>query len=1056
MTGFNLAKTSAIDRVAKTLVVNFYSANGESQYPTASRFCAAVVKSHGSNPSYGMCGSPVADAIGPGKWDKFAGAVALKNSVAKDVKLLSRASCGYSENGKSITLLNGWVVSHGHNLREDSIVSQVFDDRHIMASYYTLFGKMCWDPTQSKHYFVSNPNDPLIFNKDGHGDCLDSPFGPRFSTGHRRGHSGNNTTDASDNPAPGYATEKTRKWTVKDILRYLRDFLYEISNRPPLIPKFGLMEMPKKFLDWPASLGANIVENKTPHSFRLQGANLLEGIVKTLSYAGPYELNLEPVNNTKSILQVIDFSKRANSGMKIFGPDYFGNDLASVGDNPNVAIDGHIKQSALGFAQNVVNTGDAPFIEFMASTDPADSDCFAASLSYGHDAAELALFKSRVSQGPGVNPYEGDAQYFTFASKETPSVFSYFKLNSAKNPFGLSKYAGRDESGNYRLLPHQLTSYNNNAASPLGLVPREIVVEVKMTDWEYESYLELSEPDGGYRDQWRVASRYSELQLSPCGRYIQLPGLRDQVGVDNGSTWYSEDIIDDANEASTYSGNFMAPRHVRIQVVAQSDHCITSVRGDKDDPNNTAAHIDSGAPKFSLLLLNEPMQYVDWLRRNQSYPIGIGGFPSGIKNPLILQFQPKQAAGSELFTDHVGDGDITNPKNRLDSHCQKFVDNHKRIMFEGWFLIGRLTPLFKIGQLVTYEASNALPGVTGVIKCIVFDANKQNVKVEIGPPSFSTIWDGPIQQYQGGGGTGVPPESTTAPETKSPTPATPSTSTSGTPTTTPASTSGGKSVSTSGESKKAAPPEVTSYNEEQGKKAAGGAGGGPMTDAEIAAQKKNQPMAGDKQTAEKRAPQAGDDDDPEFKEEVEAESRRKQYKSEDAAAKSQQAAPKGKSQILQGEALEKKDEARKTFGDSEKGIMSPDATKAKDDEMKARYYGKGQEGRSYEERQKDENKNEPGREVQSVSGDQGPAAAQRAADKPMNASQTPLDEGAGYTDRAKQQYAASKGIDLQGKRGEIKRGDEKRAGYEKATADLRKKEAERETARAEEKRARGW
>ncbi len=762
------APSSNKDRLAIQLFASFYKSGG-SALPFAGRHCASVVKSCGSNPSYAMVGIPVKDSIGPGNWDKTPG-LSLRTNFADKIKLLSRASCGYSEAGQSVTLLNGWVVSHGHNGYEDSIVTQLFDDRHIMASYYTCFGKMVFDPSQSggKHYFLSNPSDPLVFNKWGHGDCLDTAFGPRFAPGHRFGHLGTNELDATDEPAVGDATSKTRKWTVKDILAYLRQFFYETKSRPSLGQDFGLLQLPIKYLEWPKELGNNIVENKTPQNFSLDGCNLLEAIVKTLAYAGPYELNLEPVSNLKSRLEVIDFSKRSNTGIRIFSPDYF-NTLDDVANNPNVAEDHHIKQSCLGWVDNVVNTGDAPCIEFMASTDPADSDCVPLSLLPGWTEVEEAIFKLRTGQGMAgtADQGDGDATFFSFASKESPSVYAWYRLNPDKNPFDLSKHATMNQSGNFVIRPHQLTSYNNNASSPLGMIPREFVIEAKMTAFEYTKYVESLAPGAPNYGEWRTLTRLSELQLSPCGRYIQIPGLRDLIGNSYSAvvgTWLAEHIVYDesdppvpSNAASQYGSQFFQKRHIRIQVVAESDHCLVSKRGTDADPNETARHIDSEAPKFSLLIRNERMQYVDFLRRTKSYPCGIGGLPTTIRIAQALLFQPLESQGHELFTDHIGDGDLTNPKNRLDTHCQKYVDNHKRIMWEGYFQIARITPVYRVGQIITYDAPEGLQGVTGIIKCIVITSHDQKTKIEIGPPEFSTIWDGPMQQFLGTGGTGAPP-----------------------------------------------------------------------------------------------------------------------------------------------------------------------------------------------------------------------------------------------------------------------------------------------------------
>jgi hypothetical protein len=690
-----------------------------------------------------MVGIPMREALGAGTWDQLPG-VALKTAVAGSIRLLARASCGYVEgNGKAV-LVNGWVVSHGHNLGEDSIVSCVFDDRHIFAAYFTCFGKMTWDPGQQKAYFVSNPNDPLVFNRWGHGDCIEDRNGrPRFAPGHRYGHIGSSEADSPD-PEPGYATSMTRKWRVSDIIKYLEDMFYSIGYRPPLGGDFGLMELPRQYLDWPKDLASVIVEDKTPHTFSLEGANLLEALVKTVQYAGPYELNLEPVDDVKSRLQIIDFSKRANKGATIYGPDYIGT-LEGNADNASVAAEGQIKQHALGYAYDIAYCGDSPAIEFMASTDPGDGDSYGGALSFGWSAQEEALFKIGLPTG-------SDSLTFNFQCKLRPNVYCWYRLAHGIDPFKLSKYGTRTESGNWRIKPHQLTAYNENPASPAGLVHREIVVEFKLTQYEYERYSPEDREKYGW---WRVASRYSELQLDPSGRYIMLPALRDVAQTYVTDPERKKDGSPKPPDYTEWQGAYFKPRQIRIQVVAESDACLVARRG--GDPNLAEQHIDPAAPKFTFLKRNEPLQYIDWLRGDKSRPIGIA-WPTNLKNWTMLSFQPKQSRGNELFSDCLGDHNLADGRNRLDRHADAYLQNLKRISWEGTYVIKRISPCYHVGQVITYEAPNRLNGATSVIRCIVYHADNQTTTLEVGPPALSTIWDGPLHSnsYGGSGGTSAP------------------------------------------------------------------------------------------------------------------------------------------------------------------------------------------------------------------------------------------------------------------------------------------------------------
>ena len=458
--------------------------------------------------------------------------------------------------------------------------------------------------------------------------------------------------------------------------------------------------------------------------------------------------------------------------------------------NPQVAAEFNVKRSALGYAHNTALTGDAAAIEAMASTDATDTDALALGLLPAWDATEAARHAAVVALAPVPNGVDaslrGDATYFGFASKEYPSVYSWFKFNHDKNPFALSKYALRDESGNFRIKPHQLTSYNGMPQSTLGIVPREIVIEIKLTDYEYAvlqvAYYGIHNTLSGCPPQWVVASRYSDLALSPCGRYIQIPALRD-LGPSGVGTWtvehiepiipeegspplppfpkamhYKNEVDGTALAGVPYAANYIVRRQVRIQLVCESDHAIVSLQGRNSDPNRTAPHIDSGAPPFTLLLRKPPLQYVDWLRSHWSRPVG-AAYDLTIRNKTRMEFQPAQAAGKELFTDHISADDLTTAKNRVDINNAPMLSNHKRICYEGTYTIKMLTPIYDVGMLVTFEAPNSLPDVTGVVKCVIFDSHGQSTRIEIGPPAFSTLWNGPLSAiFYGTNGTSAPPD----------------------------------------------------------------------------------------------------------------------------------------------------------------------------------------------------------------------------------------------------------------------------------------------------------
>jgi hypothetical protein len=392
---FALTATNAADKNAQNLVVTFYSAGGSGSILSSGRFVSACAMCAGPNPSYALIGIPSREPFGTGNWDQVPGVCLNAGGPAGKIKLLSRATVSLREGYREQVLLNGWVVYHAHSIRsgEDSVITCVFDDRHIMHSYYTCFGKMVYEPTEGKHYFLSNPNDPLIFNKGGHGDCIDSPFGPRFAPGHRYGHQATQQLEPSSEPDPGQASTKTRKWRCSDILRYLRDFFYNVGARPALGQDFGLLQLPDT-IDWPKDLGSNITEDRTPRELTLEGATLLDALQRVVRYCGPYDIHLEPSDNTRSKLKVIDFNPKDNAGSVIYDAGYVGATINEAMNDPSLAIRANVKESALGYADNIRLTGDAPAVEFMASTDPADTQAGAAYLAFGWDRAiQEELFK---------------------------------------------------------------------------------------------------------------------------------------------------------------------------------------------------------------------------------------------------------------------------------------------------------------------------------------------------------------------------------------------------------------------------------------------------------------------------------------------------------------------------------------------------------------------------------------------------------------------------------------------------------------------------------------
>lgn len=734
--------TRAKDITAKPLVARFHSASGGDGKATAARYATDVVLCAGQ-PSYALIGSPMAD-FGPGAWTMQSPGVAMiETGPAGKIKLIARASVGYMEGTRYQCLMNGWVPYQTHFLGEDSLITAVFDDRWVLEKF-TCFGRMTWNPITKRHFFNTNNNDPMVFNQYGWGNCLDSRYGPRFSEGHRFGHTSSINADPNDEPEPGYATSASRKFTCSDIIDYLRDMFYNIFKRPVLMQDFGLMVLPQS-IRWPKSLGAALSENRTPRDFSLEGISLLAALQRVVRYAGPYDIYLRPINDFQSQLEIINYAPKRGSGVIVYGQGYGIDSIEDALSNPQYAVDGWIKENATGYFNDVAYMGDSPAIEVMASTDASDGDAFGGLLENAWEDATEELFKTTI----GV---DGDAEAFNKATKHYPDVFNYYKISLKKNPFEGTKWAGLFNGGGLRVKTHQLSSYNQSASSPLGIVPMDVIVEFKMSDFEYDGPQAADPPEPSIEKTsglgpWKFATRYTDLQLSPCGRYIQIPAVRDAV-----NTWYIN--YDEDPGAGGYDGSKMYPREIRIQLVIEAEQCLVARAGtDTTDPYGTLSRIDPSAPKFTYQVRNQPMQYVDWLRRGDSFPYGRGGLTAG----EIIAVQAKASRGNELFTDHIGDGDLTNPKNRLARHADITLSNVKRVAYEGIFNIAMISPIYHPGMAVRYENGGGMPAF-GVVKCVHFSREQQGqngTEVEWGPNEWSAIWDGPLRMSGSFGGGGA-------------------------------------------------------------------------------------------------------------------------------------------------------------------------------------------------------------------------------------------------------------------------------------------------------------
>ena len=326
----------------------------------------------------------------------------------------------------------------------------------------------------------------------------------------------------------------------------------------------------------------------------------------------------------------------------------------------------------------------------------------------------------------------GDEDSFRSASKIWPLVFAAYRVAIDADLWEGTKWSSLRNDGRARMLVAQLTGYAQDATNPRNWSPREIVVEYLKIYADEDSADPSPDPP-----EWFEAAKFDNLTLSSDSSIVYLNALREP-GVQQ--TWY----VDANGSMGGYDGSKMNARNMRLQLALQADWPLTGVKGAggkaSDDPNRIYGRVTE-KPRFTFQVNAEEMDYVEYLRSDQSRPVGAALLDKISDAKSQAAFPEKQTEGDELFTDRVNE-----TTGRLPRHADLRNQDVKRVEIHATLNIEPVSLGMRPGLAVSLEAGDSIP-VVGVTKTVVFRAeafgNEGQTTAIIGPPDSAAIYDPP-------------------------------------------------------------------------------------------------------------------------------------------------------------------------------------------------------------------------------------------------------------------------------------------------------------------------
>lgn len=781
--------SNGIDSRTGRLVASYENENTERKY-VAARFVAQCVLSSGLAPSYAFCTAPIAK-IGPGNWDQKGLKCAMKrDGPAGQLKLLTRAEISYEEqSGISARLMTGWLVSIAHqfNVREDSCIMQVHDDR-IILDKFTVSGCLCFDPRT--HCFYWDLKRPCIFNALGWPNCVDSPLGPVFAPCHRFGYSDNFQKDElsdapgldTSEPEKGDATERARSFDCDDAAKYLRLVHWSQHGLPPMPVDVGLTKLPP-YINWPESLGnvfgrgndRRVLKHESMQGEDGKGLGLGQALQKVARKAGAFDIYMKSQPGFRSELTIVDLNPGQNTGTILPLPDYIPGIRNCIAGG--AVSEGHIVESAVDYFHEVCMEGDAPSVELMVSMPqtPLENNPEGVIPGGTADGLPIGLMPAWSNRDQKIakiwivrNSGDHDqnfGQAFGEAWKLYPWWLCAYKLAPGFNPWKGTKWDKSasggicmNNGGPIRFKPFLNSGYQMDSSSPANWQPREVVFEM------YKN--EVAEIDDRRSDppedppppvvEWQKVSEIDNLTLSADSTIVIVTGLRrDQA------TYYIKNVFDDDGYIG-HRGDNIFPRPMRANVALEGDWPLTGRKG-KDDPNSTVDRV-SGQFKYCWRVPTPPGDYQELLRRPEAFPVGKAKIEHDMN--MAVSFPPHCTEGSELFTDRKNENEGLLPK-----HAATRLRDVKRIAYYAKLRIPRIAPAWRPGITIEIKGKSTILCKT-VVKSVTFSMvgtssdPKETPAVpdtwlECGPPDMAVLMGDPAAGHAivSGGPTGSPTES---------------------------------------------------------------------------------------------------------------------------------------------------------------------------------------------------------------------------------------------------------------------------------------------------------